>query len=243
MSVYNDGFYQSQFERSYLSARRVVSILHEVYSPNSVVDFGCGRGAWLEAFYQSGSVTLLGYDGDWNANELASQNTFQFIPRNLEERILPPIEKFDIAISVEVAEHLPESAADIFVENLIGHSDVILFGASVEHQGGTHHVNEQRQSYWGEKFRSRNFLIFDFFRPRIWGLGEVDFWYRQNMFLYVREGSSLHQRLDQLGVEQVSNLTWMDVVHPDLLEIWVKRANSPLRHSLRRVYHRTRDRS
>lgn len=243
MSVYNDGFYRSQFEKSYQSAQEVVSVLREVYSPNSVVDFGCGRGAWLKAFSQTGSASLLGYDGEWNASELTSQSIFQFLPRNLEERMPAPSEKFDIAISVEVAEHLPAHAADTFVENLIDHSDVILFGASVAHQGGTHHVNEQRQSFWGEKFKARNFLIFDFFRPRIWGLGEIDFWYRQNIFLYVREGSSLHQKFNLLGVEQVSNMNWMDAIHPDLLEIWVQRANTPFRHFLRRIYHRTRDRS
>ena len=83
-----------------------------------------------------------------------------------------------------MAEHLPHAKADLFVDNLIAHGDVILFSAAVPHQGGEHHVNEQPPEYWRAKFAARGFAPFDFIRPGLADKGDVMPWYRFNSYLY-----------------------------------------------------------
>ena len=51
---------------SYKSAKKYAELLFKLFSPTSVVDIGCGRGAWLKAFKEHGVKKCLGIDGDWN---------------------------------------------------------------------------------------------------------------------------------------------------------------------------------
>ena len=69
---------------------------------------------------------------------------------------MPPLRigrRFDLVNCLEVAEHLDASRADSFVDDLCALGDVVVFSAAIPGQGGTHHVNEQFQSYWQERFR------------------------------------------------------------------------------------------
>ena len=69
--------------------------------------------------------------------------------------------RFDLVLSLEVAEHLPEECAATFVESLIGLGSVILFSAAIPFQGGTHHVNEQWSNYWVKNFQEREYVVID----------------------------------------------------------------------------------
>ena len=60
--------------------------------------------------------------------------------------------KFDLAISLEVAEHLKSSSSEDFVQSLTTLAPMILFSAAIPHQGGLHHINEQWLEYWGDLF-------------------------------------------------------------------------------------------
>ena len=51
--------------------------------------------------------------------------------------------RFDLALSLEVAEHLPPECGSEFVQTLTDLSSVILFSAAIPFQGGTDHLNEQ----------------------------------------------------------------------------------------------------
>ena len=100
---------------------------------------------------------------------------------------------FDLAISMEVAEHLPERCAEPFVESLTRLADVVLFSAAVPFQGGIGHVNEQWGSYWVALFRNRGYTAVDIIRKRIWNDDQIPYWYRQNTLLFVKDG-----KLDEL---------------------------------------------
>jgi hypothetical protein len=95
--------------------------------------------------------------------------------------------KYDMAISLEVAEHLPEKSAKSFVHALTRASDIILFSAAVPLQGGTNHINEQWPNYWWSLFKEHGFVAIDFLRKQIWDEEKVAFWYRQNIILYVKK--------------------------------------------------------
>lgn len=168
------------------SPRVVVPIVISLVRPQSVVDVGCGAGHWLSEFRRLGVERVLGLDGayvnpDWL---IIPKGLFRAVdlakPFRLNER-------FDLAVCLEVAEHLPETAAASLVESLVNLSSVVLFSAAIPMQGGTHHINEQWPEYWRRLFQVHGYRMLDLIRREIWKNAAVKFWYRQNTFLFVAE--------------------------------------------------------
>ena len=211
-SNYDEKFYEYNITGSLRSAKLVLSLLHEKFKFASVVDLGCGRGTWLRASLDLGALRVLGYDGIWNEGKVYPN--IDFISCDLEN-VDTDDEKFDLAISLEVAEHLPEKNADQFIDALVKKSDVIVFASAFTRQLGTKHINEQFPSYWAEKFENRGYYPIDFFRPKIWGDTNIESCYRQNTFLYVREGNELlHNTLG--GNDFLQGYKYMDCMHPEI---------------------------
>ncbi len=215
---YDAAFFDGLETGSVKSARKYADVLSSLISPRSVIDVGCGTGAWLLAFKEGGATELVGLDGDWvHEGELLDRD-IRFIACDLNERQqLPTSVRADLAMSLEVAEHLEESSADSFVHTLTDFSDVVLFSAAYSGQGGTNHINEQPHTYWAQKFGSRGYVPFDIFRARFWADASIDWWYRQNVFLYVKSGSDAHVMLTSKGYAPMTEISFMDCVHPELL--------------------------
>jgi hypothetical protein len=95
--------------------------------------------------------------------------------------------RFDLAQSLEVGEHLPESAAEILVDSLTSHSDRVLFSAAVTGQGGEFHINEKPLSFWQNIFAERGYTAFDCVRPHLKTVWDVEPWYKYNTILYVNK--------------------------------------------------------
>jgi hypothetical protein len=176
----------------------------------SIVDIGCGSGGWLAAAEQLGFSVLVGYDGPWAHPAKYTTANIDFRPVNLETCTFEHDRRYDLAMSLEVAEHLPESRADVIVNLLCAASDVVLFGAAIPMQGGYHHIHERAQSYWLEKFRARSYEPFDVIRPAVWDDDKIRWWFRQNTILYVKKGS---QVIDRAVLRAMQKPLW-DVVHP-----------------------------
>ena len=166
--------------------------LFALWRPDSVVDIGCGRGAWLAACGERGVQRLTGLDGDWVSQEMMLDPSIAFQRANLQQE-QPAGERHDLAISLEVAEHLPLASADGFVRTLAAHADAVVFGAAYVSQPGQGHINTQPHSFWANKFLAQGYRLFDFFRPTFWSDNDVEPWYRQNTFLYVRPEHPLHR--------------------------------------------------
>jgi hypothetical protein len=216
---YGDGFYKSQMDGSLSSARRFVDHLSLIFKPHSVVDLGCGRGTWLKAFKDCGAEKVVGFDGSWNSQDNMVDQSIVFFSVDLNKPLAAQEEKYDLAISLEVAEHLEESCAATFVESLAKLSDVVMFGAAYTGQGGTNHINEQPCTYWAKIFKEHDYMPYDLFRPQFWGNPDVDFWYQQNTFLYVKGTSALHQKLSDAGYQPLKNIAFMDCIHPILHDV------------------------
>jgi SAM-dependent methyltransferase len=184
-TLYDAAFFSRIKSLSYSSARSVLPIVQQVIGFRSVVDLGCGVGTWLAACSELGVTDLLGIDGSYVETSALVIDAKHFmahdltLPLNIEKR-------YDLAISMEVAEHLPESAADVFVQSLCSLSDAVLFSAAVPGQGGNNHTNEQWPTYWGQKFAVHGFCMIDCIRAQIWDDESVAPWYRQNAFLCLR---------------------------------------------------------
>lgn len=210
---YDGGFYADQVEGSAQSAAVVLPIVFAVFTPTSVIDVGCGQGAWLAAAERLGSARLTGLDGDWVDRAALRSAGIDFRPTDLAGTITID-GRHDLCISVEVAEHLPAARADAFVEALCRASDVVLFSAAVPQQGGTEHVNEERTSRWAARFDSRGYSAFDLVRGTVWNDPRVAWWYRQNVLVYVRRGSPHFAAFASAPLPPTPH----DLVHPEAFE-------------------------
>jgi SAM-dependent methyltransferase len=183
---YDGAFFRFLDAEALRSARRVVPRVLELVRPERVVDVGCGQGAWLSVFREHGIEEVLGVDGEWvdPASLLIPRERFQH--RDLRQP-LELEESFDLAVSLEVAEHLPPENADGFVEALARLAPVVLFSAAIPRQGGVGHLNEQWPDYWAERFARHGFMAADVLRSELWEDREVAWWYAQNTLLFVRE--------------------------------------------------------
>src|SRR5215471_10146244 len=126
---YSPSFFANCVPGSLQSARVVLSTLFDLYHPHSAFDLGCGQGAWLAAAEELGCSRLVGVDGPWVNPKALLSNNIVFSQIDLEEEFTVP-ERFDLCISVEVAEHLTLSRAPAFVQTLCSASDVVLFSAA-----------------------------------------------------------------------------------------------------------------
>ena len=93
--------------------------------------------------------------------------------------------RFDLAVSLETAEHLAPECATTLVASLVGLAPAVLFSAAVPGQGGTDHRNLQWPRYWSELFADHDFVTIDAVRPLLCRRSEVAHWYVQNTFLFV----------------------------------------------------------
>ena len=162
----------------------IVPVIMDILKPESVVDVGCGIGTFLHVFQKAGVDQILGIDGHWVDRTQLGQyiDATLFMEADLEKEL--SIERrFDLVISLEVAEHLAESSADTFINTLVSLGDIILFSASIPGQFGQNHLNEQWPDYWKIKFEDRGYEFHDVMRPIFWNNTSLPRWYKQNMFV------------------------------------------------------------
>lgn len=187
-NTYNQDFYEDLKSTSGTAAKFVVPYIVETFSPKSVLDVGCGLGEWLFHFKRQGIDDIRGVDGDYVKKSELKIPAEKFTSRNLES-IFSEDRKFDLVMSLEVAEHLSESSAEQFVDTITSHGDLILFSAAVPGQIGTYHINEQWQQYWIDKFNQRGYRHYDLIRNKFWDNPHVAWWYKQNAFIFMNESA------------------------------------------------------
>lgn len=209
---YDEVFFSKIQQGSRTSASIVVPAILKLVKAHSVLDIGCGTGEWLAEFKENGVKEVMGIDGDYVSKEALQINHTEFqgidlnIPFDLSKR-------YDLAISLEVAEHLNPESSESFVKSIIKHSDYVLFSAAIPKQKGTHHVNLRKQSYWASLFNDNGYVALDLLRDEIWYL-PVQYWYKQNAILYVKKSVFLSDN-DLNKHQPVTDLTKLDRIHPD----------------------------
>jgi SAM-dependent methyltransferase len=209
---YSRNFYERLRTGATRSAEVMVPLLLQLFPARRVVDIGCGDGSWLAVFRKLGVADILGVDGEYVDRSLLQipQDCFRALdltkPFRLER-------VFDLAISLEVAEHLPPDCAPAFVEGLTRLAPAVLFSAAIPFQGGDHHVNEQWPDVWASLFRQYDYLPVDFIRKRIWQNEAVEWWYAQNTLLFAK--ANLIESNTALKAElERTNQNQLCLVHP-----------------------------
>ncbi len=139
------------------SPKVVDSLLRHFPDIKSVIDVGCGGGAFAAEFRRRGLIAI-GLEYSPHGIALAIRQGVDCRPFDVARPIREQIaERADLAYSFEVAEHIPSIYADQFVDSMIELSDTIVFAAAQPGQGGIGHVNEQPIRYWIEKFEEKGF--------------------------------------------------------------------------------------
>jgi hypothetical protein len=113
---------------------------------------------------------------------------------------------------LEVAEHLPEKVGQRLIRSLTEASSLVLFSAAIPGQQGLDHINEQWPSYWQAIFKDYGFQRLDPIRRHIWHNELVDWWYRQNVYLYASEAAIANSASLQTE-RQLACTTEFELVH------------------------------
>jgi SAM-dependent methyltransferase len=170
-------------------AEHIVPFIIKLFHPASVLDVGCGLGNFLKVFIDAGITDVTGVEGEWlDFSKIVIDKNFIGI-KDLEK----PFDlqrKFDIALCLEVAEHISKDSSALLVKSLTAHSDVIVFSAAIPEQGGQNHINEQWIEYWETLFDKHDYKLYDTIRPFIWNINDIFWWYRQNIVVCIK--SSKH---------------------------------------------------
>ncbi len=204
-SGHNTGFH------NLVAPKEIVPVILNILKPNSIIDIGCGLGTFMKVFKDHGVPEVFGIDGPWCNKELLFKNieSHEFEVKDLEKN-LGVNKKFDLAICLEVAEHLKPQRAQSFIEELTNMSNIILFSAAIPKQGGDHHYNEQWLSYWVNLFEKYDFKLYDILRCHFWENDNIYWWYKQNMVLFIKNGS------EPEGIKNFPKKPIFNLVHPDL---------------------------
>ncbi|HEV2697822.1 MAG TPA: class I SAM-dependent methyltransferase [Terriglobales bacterium] len=213
---YDAKFYR-ELEATRESAREILPMVLDILKPQSIVDIGCGTGHWLAEARDLGVSDVLGLDGEWALKVRLQIPRDKFLAHDLTKP-LNLNRKFDLALSLEVAEHLPVSRARDFVQMICGAADKVLFSAAIPGQGGRNHVNEQWPQYWADLFAQFGFDCYDLVRSKVWSNPRVLWYYSQNCFIYARHG---------VLPENLITAKPTALVHPGLWDAQVARLNSP----------------
>ncbi|MDA7427607.1 methyltransferase domain-containing protein [Primorskyibacter aestuariivivens] len=187
------------------SAQRFIRELQSQLPISSVLDVGCGRGAWLDEWQVAGVAGIAGVDGAYVDTDTLRIPAEAFHAADLTG----PVDlgrRFDLVQCLEVGEHLPPGAAPRLVDNLTAHGDCVLFSAAQPGQGGEFHVNEQPLEHWRALFKTKGYAAHDFLRPRVANDRSVEPWYRYNAVLYLNE-AGIARASEDIRASRVADMT------------------------------------
>jgi 2-polyprenyl-3-methyl-5-hydroxy-6-metoxy-1,4-benzoquinol methylase len=209
---YTSAFFGGQRGLSRRSAELVLPMIIAEIKPSTVIDVGCGVGTWLAVLAESGVADVWGIDGDYVERSLLQIPQERFLAHDLTKPVHLE-RRFDLVLCLEVAEHLPADSAPTLIDSLVSLGPVILFSAAIPYQGGINHVNEQWPEYWARHFAARGYAAVDCVRRQIWQLDDVQWYYAQNILLFVERGCLKSNSFLRREAENTP-ATPMSLVHP-----------------------------
>ncbi len=135
----------------------IPSMLHCFPGISSVIDVGCGSGAFVAEFNRAG-VRGIGFEHSAHGIALARNQGVDcryFDVAQMGDGQLSV--SADLVYSFEVAEHVPVALADNFVDFVASLGPLVIFAAAQPNQGGIGHINEQPIDYWIKKFEKKGY--------------------------------------------------------------------------------------
>lgn len=188
LKQYNKDFYGENDLYRIEQGRIVLNEFFRFFKPETMIDFGCGLGHWLYSAKKYFDVRKIkGVDGNFVDEKCLLIDRNEFVRHDFETPFVYENGKYDLAISIETAEHISPENSDNIIEALTHSSDIVLFSAAPPFQGGVHHVNMNAPAYWANKFKKQGFVCFDFMRDILWNIENINCIYPQNILVFVKE--------------------------------------------------------
>lgn len=153
ISLYNDEFFEWHLKHAREYSIKTMDWYIEKYQPESVVDFGCGIGSYLESAYFH-KLVFKGFE----ISKDAWKYTLPFVSEYIfywdcTQSVSWTHRFYDCVLSFETAEHIEPDGTDQFVKNLISFTGKhLLFTAAPPGQQGTGHINLHPREFWIEQF-------------------------------------------------------------------------------------------
>lgn len=123
--------------------------------PKTVLDAGCAFGMLVERLRARG-VEAWGIDISDYAIGKVSPEMREYCRLG---SILDPLpDQYDLIVSIEVVEHMPESDSKRAIENLCGFSNDILISTTPYNYKEPTHFNVQPPDYWARQFARQSFF-------------------------------------------------------------------------------------
>ena len=205
-----NGCYIYSNKTSVKTAELVLKYLVENFTINSITHFGCRKTAWLIACSDLGILRCLGLYEHEDKLEGVKIETLELRPINLTENLH---EHFDLVISLQLVENLNPAHSEQCIKSLCHSSNIILFGSTYLTEATK--PNCQKHSYWATLFAVHGYVVFDLFRPMLHRHDEKgESWYKDNLFLYVKQDSTQYHTLIEQGFNPMENISFMDSPHP-----------------------------
>jgi 2-polyprenyl-3-methyl-5-hydroxy-6-metoxy-1,4-benzoquinol methylase len=192
-AIYDDAFFAEwgRSNRAYVnSAKVIVDVLYDNFAPRRLVDLGCGCGVYSHFFKEKG-VEVVCIDA------VQPPEMYAFPVKIVQQDMTVPFDNiwgdFDLALCLDVGEHIPEELSEPFLKNTTQFSDKLIMSCAPPGQGGHHHVNEQPKRYWIEKLRAHGF---DYDKKRTGVLCET-FKQVRTELMWMWEHISLYERRER----------------------------------------------
>ena len=156
--VYRDSYYDDGgFAKTDATAEVITAYLSDTYHPASVLDVGCGTGVYLKYFAARG-CQVVGVEGS-TAGISRVPPEVAVIQHDLRKP-LQLNQQFDLVMSIEVAEHIPEKFSATLIDSICGHAkDMIVFTAAPPGTPGGDHINCRPRSFWDALFERHGFVF------------------------------------------------------------------------------------
>lgn len=162
VNIYDDRYFEWHFKNARDYSIKTMDWFIQTYKVNSLVDFGCGIGSYIESAFNNNLEKIKGYD-------IGGEFAKKYTPDNIKHLIeyadcTKPIncDIYDCVISFETAEHIEPSGTDLFISNIVkavNNNGIILFSAAPPEQAGSGHINCHSKEYWIKKLEEHGFNV------------------------------------------------------------------------------------
>jgi len=190
-TIYDAEFFDLREPAVLLSAGHIAASIMTEFAPARVLDVGCGSGSLLLALRDRGCGSVRGLEYAEAGLAFCRERGLDVAKFDLEHDSFELDDQVDVVVSLEVAEHLPESAAERYVDLVAGAAPIAVFSAAPPGQEGADHINLQPPAYWHAKFEQRGFTLDPATTTRFTGdwaaSGEVQDWYCTNLMIFRRD--------------------------------------------------------